>query len=179
MNINDVIYVGIFIDHIQGTLSKDIPNQHITLSFRPDEQNFNDFLEHIGETCEISVIGYDNDGKNEGLLVDFPDNIPYYGAKKKHITLSTSDGSFPVKTGFLTFDKKIPSNIANQLPETLVGRVAVLTNKRGLVYDADLFNCSMADIVLNTDKVEPYNVNNSTSKQQKIDKNNDEKEICR
>jgi hypothetical protein len=177
MKLKDVLYVGIFIDHIYGHLDKDIPNQHVTLAFQPDEKIFNKLSKYLGKSCEISVLGYDNDGKNEGLLVDIADEIPYFGSDKKHITLSIDESSSPVKTGSLKFDKSIPEDISVQLPKVLIGTIAAFTKKRELIYEADLFNDSLADCVLNHDKVD---INNKANNQnQTVNKNNDEKELCR
>ena len=134
MNLNNVSYVGIFVDHIDGELYTDIPNQHITLSYRPDSEKFSKLLNYLDTQCEVVVMGYGNDGKNEGLLVDIPSNIPYYGAEQKHITLSVGQDSSPVKTGFLKFENYIPENITSQLPEALYGKIAVFTKDKQVIY---------------------------------------------
>ena len=139
MNLNNVSYVGIFVDHIDGELYTDIPNQHITLSYRPDSEKFSKLLNYLDTQCEVVVMGYGNDGKNEGLLVDIPSNIPYYGAEQKHITLSVGQDSSPVKTGFLKFENYIPENITSQLPEALYGKIAVFTKDKQVIYDANQF----------------------------------------
>lgn len=157
MNRDNVSYVGIFLPHIDGNLDKDIPNQHVTLAFKPDAEKFDVLLQHLGKGVEVEVIGYGNDGKNEGLLVNIPDTIPYFGAEQKHITLSIDPKSSAVKTGFIPFDKPIPEDIASQLPDTLVGRIAVFTQDRTLVYDSNEFDefnrfeSEIADDVLGDD----------------------------
>ena len=86
MNRKDVSYIGIFVPHMDGKLGKDIPNQHVTLSFAPDEEKFRELLQYLGKKVEIEVLGYGNDENNEGLLVNIPEGIPYFGAEQKHIT---------------------------------------------------------------------------------------------
>lgn len=156
MNLKDVSYVGIFVEHMQGELSKDIPNQHITLAYKPNEEVFNELLRHLGEEYQISIIGYGNDGKNEGLLVEIPENIPYYGAEQKHITLSINTTSSAVKTGFIKFDKEMPDALKDIASSGLTGRIAVFTKEKELVYDGSAFeefekNKTIADMVLEDD----------------------------
>lgn len=138
----EVQYVGIFIDHIDGqNLGKDIPKQHVTLAYKPSENEFKEILPRIGETVKLHIDGYGNDGKNEGLAVSIPGNIPYFGAEKKHITLSISQDSSAVKTGFIDFDKPIPDSIKAQLPSNgeISGVVGVFAQDREIYTDKNLF----------------------------------------
>lgn len=184
MNLKDVVYVGIFTEHINGTLNKDIPNQHITLAYRPDEEIFQELLKHLGEKCEISVLGYGNDGMNEGLEVEISEDIPYFGASQKHITLSIDKASSPVKTGLIDFDMPVPEHIAEQMPDEMFGKIAVFTTTRELIYDADLFNAEIelneADSVLDNDGAmedrHAEYTEEKTREKTKYYKNDDEKE---
>lgn len=135
MNRKDATYVGIFLPHLDGTLERDVPNQHITLAFSPKPEVFEKLLPHIGEEVSVEVCGYGNDGKNEGLLVEIVGDIPYYGAENKHITLSMGQKTSAVKTGFIDFDKPVPDRI----PLSMVGKVGVFTNKNEMVFDKEAF----------------------------------------
>ena len=49
-----LIYMGIFLDtHIDSTLEKDTVNQHITLAFKPKEEELDAIMEHLNKEVEI------------------------------------------------------------------------------------------------------------------------------
>lgn len=127
------IYSAIFTPHIKGTLDRDISDQHVTLSFGPSEEELYKILQHSDKPIKLKIVGYGNDGKNEGLLVEILDNeIPYFnGSKNVHITLSVSEDSTPVKTGDLVFDKEIPDHI----PKIIYGTIGTFTAQKGVVFD--------------------------------------------
>lgn len=54
----------------------------------------------------VDVVGYGNDGINEGYEVAFPPELEdvYFGADIPHITISTSSDGSPVNTAFLDFE---------------------------------------------------------------------------
>ncbi|SDB15025.1 hypothetical protein [Eubacterium oxidoreducens] len=99
----DVIYEGFFLDEpLKGSLDKVVINQHITTNFRP----YCPKKDMYGLKGKFEVIGYANDGKNEGYLVR-----PYSlwssalcgKIKTPHITLSVSEKGKPVDTAKLKF----------------------------------------------------------------------------
>ena len=91
---------------------------------------------------KFNVIGYGNDGKNEGLLVELVSvEIPdindifcdvhemYLLAKSipvPHITLSVSKDGKPVDTGKLNFDQPIPDEFKDQI---IIGTFGGFINK--------------------------------------------------
>lgn len=105
-------YCGIFVDSeelyqkMPGTLDKVIEHPHVTIKYRPEEQELHGHL--IGQNVEIEAIGYGKDEENEGLLVRLKadndelqklcDQIPV-----PHITLSISENGKAVNTSNLQF----------------------------------------------------------------------------
>lgn len=101
-----MIYEGFFIqDNLESTLEKDIANKHITTQFRPKQTH----EKLYGEKATFKVVGYGNDGVNEGFLVQLVscddqelkqlfNEIPV-----PHITLSVSNIGKPVNTAKLNF----------------------------------------------------------------------------
>ena len=113
------IYTGAFIDQrillgavksIKGDrLAKLIEFPHVTFQFKPETVPTPLF----GEKVYVRVVGYGNDGKNEGLkveafaanplLADMINEIPV-----PHITVSTSADGKPVDTAKLNFHRVEP-----------------------------------------------------------------------
>lgn len=108
------IYTGWFIDFdklnkalesINRTkLEKEIKNPHVTLHFRPR----NAYEEFFGDKATIKIIGYGNDGINEGVNVKIESNNKTLQneineVEVTHITLSTSKKGKPVNTSKLDF----------------------------------------------------------------------------
>lgn len=84
-----------------ATLDKRVEFPHVTFGYKipvPDGIDWN-------ETYWVDVIGYGNDGDNEGYQASFPGLLDefYFGADVPHITLSTSNGGSPVDTAFIKF----------------------------------------------------------------------------
>jgi hypothetical protein len=109
---NNVIYTGAFIDiatlhktiKVGNRLEKLIENPHVTFQFRPETAPTSLF----GEKVCVKVVGYGNDGKNEGLKVEvFANNQMLSKMAKEilvpHITISVSADGKPVDTAKLTF----------------------------------------------------------------------------
>ena len=106
------IYAGVFVDDEElynlapPKLEKRVNNPHITTKFRPDAVNL--LLNSLGSQVKITVVGYGNDGKNEGLLVKAESDDPMVQeALNKidtpHITLSCSADGKPKDTANLEF----------------------------------------------------------------------------
>lgn len=113
------MYYGIFFKTlVKGVLEKDILDKHITCVFKPSAEQEKVMKAYLGKEYAVKVVGYANDGKNEGLLCEPVDSFPYYGANKMHITLSVSKEGKPVNTAFLDF-KPIEE------PYTIVGVMGV------------------------------------------------------
>ena len=101
-----MIYEGFFIqDNLESTLEKEVVNKHITTQFRPKQTH----EELYGKKATFNIVGYGNDGVNEGFLVQLVscndqelkqlfDEIPV-----PHITLSVSNIGKPVNTAKLNF----------------------------------------------------------------------------
>ena len=98
------IYTGAFLlQNLPGTLNNIVENQHVT--FVPPGVPKN--LSIIGEHHTFKVIGYANDGHNEGYLVELPEGFKehYHNQNPPHITLSLADGARAVNTGKLNFEQ--------------------------------------------------------------------------
>lgn len=108
------IYIGCFVDpqelaqktaHLRQTpLSRTIDEPHITFAFRPKQ--IEDAL--FGETVDITLVGYGNDGENEGFSVELSTENPHVEAMFReidtpHITIAVSETGKPVNTRNLEF----------------------------------------------------------------------------
>ena len=104
MGNTNCIYWGIFFEDWLlpvGQLDRDIEHKHVTFEFRgycPPEL--------VGTEWTVEVLGYANDGANEGVSVLLPDELlpAYLNPAQPHVTLSVSNGSSPKDTGWLDFD---------------------------------------------------------------------------
>ena len=107
-----IIYTGAFID--VATLHKNIDfgsrletlieNPHVTFQFRPKTVPAPLF----GEKVRVKVVGYGNDGLNEGLKVEVSTNNQMLSTMAEeirvpHITISVSADGKPVDTAKLAF----------------------------------------------------------------------------
>jgi hypothetical protein len=108
---NTVVYEGFFIEcPLKSSLEKDIADKHITTEFRPVKSH----PELYGTKATFRIIGYGNDGTNEGYKVSLLSvcapkeqeeqlRAIYDKVKVPHITLSVSANGKPVNTGKLDF----------------------------------------------------------------------------
>lgn len=114
-----MIYEAFFIfNQLPHQLERDIEFKHVTTEFKPAIKH----TRLYGCTGNFEVIGYGNDGVNEGLKVRLvsivaPDeqrenelrelvkNVPVL-----HITLSVSKDGAPKDTSKLAFDQPIPQD---------------------------------------------------------------------
>ncbi len=87
----------------EKSLDRLIQNQHVTLAFNPTDEQSRELNRYVGMEVECAVTGYGNDGNNEGYSVELPKTLPYFNKARPHITLSVSNKSKPVKTGFIDF----------------------------------------------------------------------------
>lgn len=115
------VYYGVFFNrdkffeeinqHInREPLENEIRKPHITFGFNQEpEPEFG----HGKPMRNIQIIGYANDGVNEGVLVRIPENKRkyYHGAETMHITLSTSRNGKPVDTAKLDFKPVKPFTV--------------------------------------------------------------------
>lgn len=108
------LYHGVFFDRnrldelVDGNipnrhgLPREIRNPHVTFGFHSQPvEGFHDGMGVNG----FRIIGYGNDGVNEGLLVRIPKRMRryYQGASQAHITLSLAEGGQPKDTAKLDF----------------------------------------------------------------------------
>ena len=116
---NKYIYIGCFLDQSKlnalikdirkNPLTQTIANPHITIKYKPstvDERLF-------GEKIRVKVIGYGNDGNNEGLSVElYSDNKAITDIiaqiRTPHITLSLGPYGKAVDTHSLRFEPIAP-----------------------------------------------------------------------
>ena len=105
-------YEGFFVDREElyrrapAHLEHSVEKPHVTTKFAPDVPDLH--LEQLGDKVKIVVIGYANNGKNEGFLVRIESDDPGIQAivdriRNPHITLSYSEGSHPKDTIDLNF----------------------------------------------------------------------------
>lgn len=109
------IYVGCFIrlrdfqnaiKEIRTTpLENDIQDPHITFAYKPIEVDQSLF----GTPIQIIIVGYGNDGENEGLKVQLSSSEPRMQKMideldTPHITIAVSNEGKPVNTKRLTFE---------------------------------------------------------------------------
>lgn len=101
------IYYGLFLDKpLTGTLKNQIPDQHITLAFRPPEEQQDIYNNLLGKSVTVKAIGFANDGKNEAIEVEIEGDIPNFNNEgPKHITVSIADGAKPFDSNKLEFTK--------------------------------------------------------------------------
>lgn len=106
------IYAGIFVDpedlygKVSPRLEKSIKDPHITTKFKPGVEDLN--LGQLGTGAKITAVGYGNDGRNEGLLVQIEADEPEIqkacdALERPHITLSVSEEGRPKDTVNLEF----------------------------------------------------------------------------
>lgn len=109
------IYVGCFIkfEDFQSAircirknpLENDIHDPHITFAYKPKEVSQSLF----GEKIHITIVGYGNDGQNEGLKVQLTSDNPAIQIminqiEVPHITIAVSKDGKPVNTKSIIFD---------------------------------------------------------------------------
>lgn len=118
-----ILYYGIFFDDeskkIISSLDvnklEEVPDDfHVTFRYLPnDDERVNDA---IGKWFTLKIVGYQNNGKNSGLLIEIPDEIKKYYIHKyekdgkeipiiPHVTLSISSDSKNRYTRNLNFKK--------------------------------------------------------------------------
>lgn len=107
-----VFYEGLFINSddlqkkIAPTLKRKIRDLHVTTKFDPKGKDLN--LGQLGTKARIRAVGYGNDGKNEGLLVEVEADDPVIqeacdALEVPHITLSLGPDGKPQDTAKLDF----------------------------------------------------------------------------
>ena len=119
------VYVGCFVRrqellekvrHISsGHLYRIIENPHVTFAYKPESVDETLF----GEPLEITMTGYANDGKNEGVKVELTAENPRIREmiaqiEVPHITLSVSETGESVNTRFLDFSPITPIKITGK-----------------------------------------------------------------
>lgn len=101
-----MIYWGLFFPTTttDNSLSNVVKFQHITFGFKvkpPVGLNG-----RWGRIAETTIIGYGNDGENEGYKIELHGWKKFYRSNATpHITISVSENGKPVNTGKIKFDK--------------------------------------------------------------------------
>lgn len=96
-------------------LKNDIQNPHITFAYKPKEVDQSLF----GTLIQIKIVGYGNDGDNEGLKVQLSSSNPQmqYMINKlemPHITIAVSNKGKPVNTKRLIFEEIEPIELTGK-----------------------------------------------------------------
>lgn len=113
-------YVGLFFDKKEEEFIKSLEVNsldclndllHCTFKYHPSEYQL--FNEIVGQSFEIYLIGYGNDGNNSGFEISLPDELVKYYMnydeektdmlKIPHITVSLSENAKAVDTKNLKF----------------------------------------------------------------------------
>lgn len=107
----NIIYEGFYIPgDLPSTLDRNIEEKHITTEYKPEKPH-----KHLyGLTAQFEIIGYGNNGQNEGYKVAlrkiFADSEQEAELREifnqiplLHITLSVAKGAKPVNTRYLDF----------------------------------------------------------------------------
>ena len=115
-------YVGCFFDFDEfsalvaplrrGALSGDKKKPHITFQYMPESVN----PELFGQEIEVTVLGYGNNGVNEGLKVSLRSENPEINRMIEkiavpHITIAVSESGQAVDTKYLEFAEIEPFTI--------------------------------------------------------------------
>lgn len=101
------MYYGLFFDSnlFNSKLKNKIDNPHITFLY--EKSKFLEIpAELLNRKAKCQVIGYSNNGRNEGYLVELLDSelLKFYkGAEQMHITIGLSDNAKAVDTCNLEF----------------------------------------------------------------------------
>ncbi|MDX1470937.1 MAG: hypothetical protein R3213_05540 [Flavobacteriaceae bacterium] len=111
----NIILVGILLDKQsknalkkwwENNVGELLPKQymhHVTLAFKPGIELVEDLAENnfLGKTLQINVIGYAGDDTIQAVAVDVP-GLPFTADNKiLHITVSTQEGTPPVRSNDL------------------------------------------------------------------------------
>lgn len=119
------IYIGCFIrlhdfqSAIKGIrtnpLENDIQDPHITFAYRPIEVDQSLF----GTPIKIKIVGYGNDGENEGVKVQLSSSKPRMQylideLETPHITIAVSNEGRPVNTKRLDFEEVEPIELTGK-----------------------------------------------------------------
>lgn len=135
------IYVGCFInyktfhDAIRGIRVKPLPNDirdpHVTFSYKPIEVNQSLF----GSELRIKIVGYGNDGKNEGLRVCIDTSNQELQSMIEriaipHITIAVSDDGKPVNTKNIRFDDIEPIELTGKFGGYTKWRKVIVTDRK-------------------------------------------------
>lgn len=107
-------YLGCFLEYCDfqeavrslrdNPLERNIPAPHVTFAYKPQEADESLF----GKIVRITVVGYGNNGENEGVKVELSASDPVLqGMIEKlevpHITIAVSAEGEPVNTRYLEF----------------------------------------------------------------------------
>ena len=119
------IYVGCFIrlhdfqnaikEIRSNPLENDIQDPHITFAYRPNEVDQSLF----GTAIQIKIVGYGNDGENEGVKVQLSSSEPHMQhmideLETPHITIAVSNEGKPVNTKRLNFEEIEPVELTGK-----------------------------------------------------------------
>ena len=119
--LKNTIYVGLFFPtlKVEGKLTNNVRDPHITLKFRPTEDEIKEILDSNYQGEEILFSGYEKGENNEGIRVTSLEEISRVNSlPNPHITLSWSNESTPVKTGELKMKEQVPDFYMEQCSET-------------------------------------------------------------
>lgn len=111
----------------RNPLERDIQAPHVTFAYRPQKVDESLF----GKNIHITVIGYGNDGENEGVKVRLYASDPVLQSmiekiEVPHITIAVSSTGKPVNTRYLEFEEIEPFDlVGNYGGYTLQGNVVV------------------------------------------------------
>ena len=113
------IYWGVFLERdMPCALPTQVRNQHVTFGFRAEPPAGIPW----GEEVNVEIVGYGNDGQNEGYLVVLTSEqlSVYDGAPYAHITIGLNGGK-PKDTWKLHFEDIKPRTVKGRWGKFLGG----------------------------------------------------------
>lgn len=146
---NKIIYAGIFFDlaTVEAAvgqnggvvLEKEITLPHVTLAFRPSNEDMQKLQLLLGKEVEVSLDEFAYNNRNAGFRVSVitPDSVVsnFLKGKLPHITTSVSQEGRPVDTPRL-FDESFEGiNFVQVDSQTITGRIGVFCSDGQVHYE--------------------------------------------
>lgn len=131
-----IVYIGWFLTTpIKNTLEVEIPNQHITLYFKPTEEQIKSCKSLWGKVRKEKIIGYGISKTNEGVFI-YPSTIWFNMTRFvrdpfQHITIGRSHDGKPVDTGKLKWST---TNIPTHIPKEIEVKLGYFSSEGRVVF---------------------------------------------
>lgn len=107
------------------TLEKIPDNLHCTFQYQPTDEQITDFNKIVGKEFEIKLIGYGNNQKNAGFLIEIPDEL------NRYFTNGQNEGRVVPKHITTSFTKKSPAVFTRDLDFKPLDKPITVKGKAG------------------------------------------------